>query len=97
MLKYSILILITFGLLGCKENSKSYQLITKVLPDSTGEVIPADGIFSRDEEVELIAKAVDGYIFDKWTGDIDGSDNPRNVLMDSDKNITAHCKSSNQM
>lgn len=90
MLKYSILILITFGLLGCKENSKSYQLTTKVLPDSTGEVIPSDGIFSRDEEVELIAIAVDGYIFDKWTGDIDGSDNPRNVLMDSDKNITAH-------
>ena len=30
------------------------------------------------------------YIFDHWSGDMSGSDNPVNVRMDGDKNINAH-------
>lgn len=89
MLKYSILILILLNFLGCKENSESFQLTTKVTPEGSGEVIPPDGIFSEDEEVELLAKPYEGYKFTEWSGAIIGNENPRNILINSDKNVTA--------
>jgi hypothetical protein len=38
----------------------------------------------------ITATADPGYVFDHWSGDADGSINPRTVTMDADKNITAH-------
>ncbi|HEX73551.1 MAG TPA: hypothetical protein G4N93_00140 [Dehalococcoidia bacterium] len=45
--------------------------------------------YEEDSLVELTAIPSDGYAFSSWSGDLAGSNNPENVTMDSDKNITA--------
>jgi hypothetical protein len=58
---------------------------------SGGSVFP-EGVKSCEENTiaPLVATADEGYMFDHWSGDVSGSENPIAVVMDSDKNITAH-------
>jgi len=58
---------------------------------SGGSVSP-DGINSCFENTHATISAIadSGYVFDHWSGDATGSENPRTVTMNSDKNITAH-------
>jgi len=58
---------------------------------SGGSVYP-EGTNSCEENTiaPVVATADEGYKFDHWSGDVSGSENPRAVVMDSDKNITAH-------
>lgn len=37
----------------------------------------------------LTATPHDGYVFDHWSGDASGNQNPLSIVMDTDKNITA--------
>ena len=41
------------------------------------------------ESVELTAEADEGWEFVEWKGDLRGSDNPANIMMDKDKEVTA--------
>ena len=54
-----------------------------------GRVNPSGGLFLEEQKVELTAIPGRGWIFDHWTGDLSGSQNPDTLLMDSDKNVTA--------
>ncbi len=54
-----------------------------------GSVNPSGGSFVEGQKVELTAIPGRGWIFDHWTGDLSGSQNPDTLLMDSDKNVTA--------
>jgi hypothetical protein len=58
---------------------------------SGGSVFP-EGTNSCEENTiaPLVAIPHEGYEFDHWSGDINGTDNPSTVLMDADKNITAN-------
>jgi uncharacterized repeat protein (TIGR02543 family) len=42
--------------------------------------------------VPLAAAGLPGYVFDYWTGDLTGSENPTSVTMDSDKTVTVYFK-----
>ncbi|MDZ7717389.1 MAG: hypothetical protein U5K72_01055 [Balneolaceae bacterium] len=42
-----------------------------------------------DSVVELTAEPNDGWTFDEWQGDLSGSDNPEQITIDGDKNVTA--------
>lgn len=85
-----ILLLLSILLVfGCSNNDKNFQLSTSVNPNNSGEVTPSEGIFSDGEEIELSAIPNDGYQFIEWSGDVIGSENPKTVLMNSDKLITA--------
>ncbi len=66
-----------------------YNLTTS--STSGGSVYP-EGTNSCEENTyaPISATADDGYEFDYWSGDVSGSDNPKAVAMDSDKDITAH-------
>jgi hypothetical protein len=59
---------------------------------STGGSIFPEGTNSCEAYTiaPVVATADEGYVFDHWSGDLTGSENPRAVVMDSDKNITAH-------
>jgi hypothetical protein len=59
---------------------------------STGGSVFPEGINPCEENTiaPVVATAEEGYRFDHWSGDISGSENPGAVVMDSDKNITAH-------
>ncbi|MBD3289088.1 hypothetical protein GF337_09810, partial [candidate division KSB1 bacterium] len=54
-----------------------------------GSVNPSGGLFLEGQKVELTAIPGRGWMFDHWTGDLSGSQNPDTLLMDSDKNVTA--------
>lgn len=42
-----------------------------------------------DSTVELTAEPNEGWEFDQWQGDLSGSDNPEEITIDEDKNVTA--------
>jgi len=67
----------------------NYELTTG---SSSGGSVFLEGTFSCEENTfaPIVATAEEGYRFDHWSGDVSGSENPRAVTMDADKNITAH-------
>jgi len=59
---------------------------------TSGGSVYQEGTNSCEENTyaPITAIAESGYVFDHWSGDISGSDNPKAVAMDSDKNIIAN-------
>lgn len=45
--------------------------------------------YPYESNVELTANAADGWEFTGWEGDLEGTDNPQTITVDSDKNVTA--------
>ncbi len=68
---------------------KEYTL--SIDTDGNGSVAkdPDQESYSHGTEVTLEAQAASGYTFDNWTGDLESSDNPVTIQMDSNKEITA--------
>ena len=52
-----------------------------------GQVLGA-GVYEKGTTGNLIATPSPGYVFDGWAGDAEGTTNPLDVLMDSDKIIS---------
>jgi hypothetical protein len=66
-----------------------YTLTTGVIGEGEITLNPAGGSYDEGTTVELTATADAGWEFEGWSGDVTSSDNPVNVLMDSDKTVTA--------
>ena len=69
-----------------------YKLTVNVNPQGAGEISlnPIGGEYLAGTSVEIKAISISGYVFYNWSGDLESTDNPLNVVMDSDKNITAN-------
>ena len=52
-------------------------------------VSPTKNLYSSTDSVTLIATATNGFRFDGWSGDASGTQPQINLLMDSDKSVTA--------
>ncbi len=50
---------------------------------------PSGGVYTAGTSVQLTANEESGYEFSSWYGDLSGSDNPKTIVMDSDKTVTA--------
>jgi uncharacterized repeat protein (TIGR02543 family) len=46
--------------------------------------------YHYNDNVTLTAIPNTGYAFDHWSGDLTGSTNPTNIIMDGNKSVTAH-------
>jgi len=57
--------------------------------DSLVSGTESDGEYEYESVVELTAIPDEGWSFIEWEGDLDGSDNPQTITMDSDKSVTA--------
>jgi uncharacterized repeat protein (TIGR02543 family) len=70
----------------------TYILTTTANPAAGGTVTknPSQGTYDHGTDVQLTADASAGYTFTGWTGDLAGMDNPANLTMDGDKNVTAN-------
>ena len=66
---------------------QGFALITNA---SNGTVEPSEGTFLEGSEVTLTANPDNDFHFEKWSGDVTGTENPLTFIMDSDKEITAH-------
>jgi hypothetical protein len=58
-------------------------------PQSAGVVINSSGTFLADSTITLVAEAFENYKFVKWQGDIDSTENPLSLVMNSNKSIIA--------
>ena len=70
----------------------SYDLTITVSPADAGNVTknPDKVGYDLNEVVQLEAIANAGYAFDSWSGDLTENDNPADIIMDGNKNVTAH-------
>jgi hypothetical protein len=58
----------------------------------TGTIVSEIGTASQDEEsvtVRLTAEPAEGWYFDRWEGDLTGSENPAEIVVDQPKTVTA--------
>jgi len=67
----------------------TYNLTTS---STLGGSVSPEGTYSCEENTyaPITATADPGYVFSHWSGDVSGSENPRVVIMEAEKNITAH-------
>ena len=70
--------------------SQTYSLTTDIVGGGVVQLDPPGGTYSEGTVVELTAVADSGYVFDSWSGDVTGSDNPVAITMDGDKAVTAN-------
>jgi len=68
---------------------KSYTLETQVSGEGTVQRTPDKAHYTHGEIVELTAVPDNGWGFVGWSGDLEGSENPSEINMDSDKSVTA--------
>jgi len=51
---------------------------------------PAGGVYPLGTEVTITVDGEEGYIFDNWSGDVTGNDNPATITMNLHEYVTAH-------
>ena len=67
-----------------------YTLTVNVVGDGSVSVDPDQVTYLYGDVVELTATANLGSGFVGWSGDLSGTDNPANLVMDGDKTVTAN-------
>lgn len=71
------------------ESTPVYQLSTSAEP-SNGGIVESSAIEADEgESIQITATPNDHWRFDRWTGGFSGSENPIEIVMDSDKQVTA--------
>ena len=71
------------------EDLMSYSLTVKVEPDDGGSVSQGSENFISGAKVTLIATANSNYSFSTWTGSVNSTSNPLDIIMDEDKSLVA--------
>ncbi|MCS7231309.1 MAG: hypothetical protein RMJ67_04140, partial [Elusimicrobiota bacterium] len=73
-------------------SQQSFPLIVNINPQGAGSVSlnPTGGVYLFGTTVTLTAQANSGWQFSGWSGDLVGSQNPTNIVINSTKNITAN-------
>ena len=72
-----------------EEDAVSYSLTVQVEPDDGGSVSQRSENFISDTKVTLIATANSNYSFSTWTGSVNSTSNPLDIIMDEDKSVVA--------
>ena len=67
----------------------AYTLTLTTSPGGTASFNPQQAYFKEGTPVQLSAAPETGYSFAGWTGDVEGKGNPRTIVMDADKTVTA--------
>lgn len=67
-----------------------YTLTVNTVGQGTVSLDPSGGTYLDGTQVTLTANPSSGWNFDYWSGDLTGTQNPTNILMDADKNVTAN-------
>src|SRR6185503_9460327 len=67
----------------------TYTLNVTVVGSGSVAKNPDMANYPSGSVVQLTATANAGWVFSGWSGDLSGSNNPENITMDSNKNVTA--------
>ncbi|MBF0300688.1 MAG: hypothetical protein HQK51_18385 [Oligoflexia bacterium] len=74
----------------------TFLLNVVVEPEGAGTVTPANGAFDKGATIELNATENTGFAFDRWEGDLVGTNNMAQVVVDANKNIKAVFKKADE-
>ena len=89
--KIFIFVLFFLTIFSCKkEEIINYTLTVNIIPPDAATANPASGIYEANESVTINLAINSNYIFDGWSGDVSGEDNPLTITLDSDKNLNAN-------
>lgn len=66
-----------------------YSLSFNSIPIEGGSLSPSEGEFLEGTHVEIEAVSSDGFLFEKWEGDISGNANPTSLTMTENMSVTA--------
>jgi len=81
----------TFYSLGEEETfQETYILTVHVNGYGSVTIAPEKTIYTQGENVTLTATPIEGYEFQGWSGDLTGTENPINITITKNMNITAH-------
>jgi len=64
--------------------------LTVSVAGGMGEIIPGNGRFIDGGLVRIQAVPEEGWLFDHWSGDLEGTSSDTTLLMDRDKFVSAH-------
>jgi hypothetical protein len=73
-------------------NYTVFSLTVNIIGNGFVNKNPDGSLFLKDFQVNLFASPESGWEFDYWSGDLTGHNNPIDLTMDSNKEITAHFK-----
>jgi agarase len=87
-----VILLLALIIISCSKDDKPilFSLKTVILPVASGTILPASGEYDEGKVVKIQANAKSGFIFTGWSGSASGDENPLNITMNSNKNITAN-------
>lgn len=89
LLTFSLLVLASI-LLSCNDSTKLYDLNIQINPENAGNVIPSkDLTLIEGQTLSLLAQNNEGYVFTGWTGSINSSENPLQITVSEDLEISA--------
>jgi len=71
-------------------NFRSYSLKINVIGEGLVSIDPNGFEFLSGTNVNLNAIATFGWTFDHWSGDLEGDENPKSIVMNENKIINAH-------
>ena len=94
-MKKLLLLLSVLFVVSCSSDTEElapvieYTLTTSVNPSTGGTITPASGQHIEGSIVELTAIPNVKWEFKEWAGDITGTDNPKEIIWNNSKTITA--------
>ena len=94
-MKKILLLLSVLFVVSCSSDTEElapvikYTLTTSVTPSTAGTITPASGQHIEGTIVELTAIPNVKWEFKEWAGDLIGTDNPKEIIWDNSKTITA--------
>jgi hypothetical protein len=83
-------LILMFVVLGCtKDSPNMVSLTVSITPNGAGTTDVVSGDFNMGAKIRLRAIPAEGYVFAGWGGDLQVTQNPMEVSMDSDLNVVA--------
>jgi len=69
---------------------ETYSLEVTVSPSQGGSADPSSGIYQEEESVTVEATPNEGWIFDRWDGDLESEENPFTFTITQNTSLTAN-------
>ena len=82
-------VFVALVMLSCGGGSE-YTLSVSVSPSGGGSVDPDGGAYKGDSEIIITAIPSEGFVFDRWSGDANGTSEKASITMDGNKSVTAN-------
>lgn len=98
VLPFAILaVILAIGYVGCSDDDDkptpppptTYTLSVTTAGSGSVAKQPDKATYSVNEKVELTATPAEDWLFDSWSGDLTGSENPDTIVMSSNRTVTA--------